>query len=82
MGYGTFNSKLTVAPWKTIPCTYILCENDKAIPLAVQEGMIAMAQQMAPESFDVIERCSAGHSPFLSQPKWLASKLVKAAGGI
>jgi hypothetical protein len=79
--YPTFASQLAVAPWKVIPSTYILCANDMAIPLAAQEGMIGMAQDVAPSSFDVVERCDASHSPFISQPEWLADKFVKAAGG-
>ncbi|KAH6721258.1 prolyl aminopeptidase-like protein [Leptodontidium sp. 2 PMI_412] len=77
--YLTFTSALTTAPWKTIPSTYILCEKDNAIPLQGQEGMIAGAKQVAPEAFDVVERCDASHSPFLSQPEWLAEKLVESA---
>ncbi|KAN0101848.1 prolyl aminopeptidase-like protein [Hyaloscypha variabilis] len=79
--YRTFSSQQSVAPWKVIPSTYIVCEKDQAIPLPVQEGMLAMAHQLAPTSFDVIERCSASHSPFISQPEWLAKMLIKAAGG-
>ena len=79
--YPTFASQVTVAPWKVIPSTYILCEKDMAIPVAVQEGMVAMAKGMAPNSFDVVERCDASHSPFISQPEWLAEKFIKAAGG-
>lgn len=77
--YSTFASQLTVAPWKTIPSTYILCEKDNAIPIAAQEGMIAAAKAMAPGAFDVVERIAASHSPFISQPEWFADKLVKAA---
>jgi pimeloyl-ACP methyl ester carboxylesterase len=62
-----------------IPSTYIVCTNDMAIPLAGQEGMIAKAKELAPTSFDVIERSDAGHSPFVSQPEWLTEKLIKAA---
>ncbi|RDW75805.1 hypothetical protein BP5796_06626 [Coleophoma crateriformis] len=79
-GYKTLFSDLTVEPWRIVPSTYILCEADNAIPIQVQEGMIAHAQSIAPNAFDVIERCSAGHSPFLSQPEWLAEKLIKSAG--
>jgi hypothetical protein len=79
--YRTFSSQQSVAPWKVIPSTYIVCEKDQAIPLHAQEGMLEMAQKMVPTSFDVIERCSASHSPFISQPQWLAEKLIKAAGG-
>lgn len=79
--YKTFLSQQSVAPWKVIPSTYIVCENDQAIPLPAQEGMLGMAHQMAPTSFDAIERCGASHSPFISQPGWLSEKLIKAAGG-
>ncbi|RDW82484.1 alpha hydrolase-16 [Coleophoma cylindrospora] len=79
-GYKTFFSDLTVEPWRIVPSTYILCEADNAIPIQAQEGMVAHAQSIAPNAFDVIERCSAGHSPFLSQPEWLAEKLIKSAG--
>ncbi|KAE8445584.1 hypothetical protein EG329_013217 [Mollisiaceae sp. DMI_Dod_QoI] len=77
--YPTFSSELTVAPWKVIPSTYILCEKDNAIPPSIQEAMIAAAKEIAPSAFDVVERCDAGHSPFISQPEFLAEKLIKAA---
>jgi len=78
--YPTMSSNLSVAPWKVIPSTYIMSENDQALPLPAQEGMIDQAHKMEARSFDVIERCSASHSPFISQPEWLAEKLIKAAG--
>ncbi len=77
--YLTFASTVTVAPWKTVPSTYILCEKDNAIPVPGQDGMIAAAKQVVPESFDVVERCQASHSPFLSVPDWLAEKLIESA---
>jgi hypothetical protein len=58
----------------------ILCEKDAAIPSFAQEGMIQTAQAAVPSSFDVVERVDASHSPFISQPEWLAEKLAKAAG--
>lgn len=76
----TFSSQLTVAPWKTIPSTYILCEEDQAIPIHGQEAMVAGAKQAAPDSFDVVESCSAGHSPFLSMPDKVTEFLKRAAG--
>jgi hypothetical protein len=79
--YATFSCPLTVAPYKAIPSSYILCENDKAILIQAQESIVAAAQKVAPNAFDVVERCDAGHSPFISQPEWLAEKLIKAAGG-
>jgi hypothetical protein len=43
--------------------------------------MVAVAQQMATGSFDVVERIEASHSPFISQPGKVAEILVRAAGG-
>jgi hypothetical protein len=77
--YPTFFSQLTVAPYKVIPSTYILCEKDNAIPIQAQEGMVAGAKAAAQSAFDVVERTDASHSPFISQPEWLADKLIKAA---
>lgn len=77
--YPTFSSQLTVAPYKIIPSTYILCEKDNAIPVSAQEGMVAGAKAAAPSAFDVVERVDASHSPFISQPEWLAEKFIKAA---
>ncbi|KAI9052432.1 hypothetical protein LZ554_003778 [Drepanopeziza brunnea f. sp. 'monogermtubi'] len=35
--FRTFSSRLTVAPWKTIPSTYVVCEKDNAIPVQGQD---------------------------------------------
>ncbi|WUD70377.1 alpha/beta hydrolase [Streptomyces sp. NBC_00510] len=55
---------LTQTAWRTIPSTYILCEQDLAIPLPLQEAMATRAQRTV--------RLHSGHSPFLSQPAELA----------
>ncbi|KOV74145.1 hypothetical protein ADL00_02785 [Streptomyces sp. AS58] len=60
---------LTQAAWHTLPSTYILCEQDMAIPLPLQEAMATRAQHT--------ERLRSGHSPFLSQPAELARILRK-----
>jgi len=78
--YPTFSSVQTVAPWKVIPSTYIACERDLAIPIQVQDGMVAKARAKVSTAFDVVERVDASHSPFISQPQWLADKLAEAAG--
>lgn len=77
--YRTFFSQLTAEPWRTIPSAYLVCEKDNAIPLAGQQGMIAMAQGMAANSFEMVETCSASHSPFLSMPETVADFLAKVA---
>ena len=45
--YATFSSQMTAEPWRKIPSTYIVCEDDKAIPLQGQLGMIEQAKSMA-----------------------------------
>ena len=72
---GVFESKPTYAAWKHIPSTFLVCENDNAIPLAAQEGMLS--QDGA--NFDVV-RCGADHSPFLSMPDYTADVVRRAAG--
>jgi hypothetical protein len=66
----------------TIPSSYLICEKDNAIPFQAQEGMIAMAQAKNPKAFDIVERCEASHSPFLSMPDTLAAFLVKSSKGV
>ncbi|KAI0454902.1 Alpha/beta hydrolase fold-1 [Xylaria acuta] len=56
-----------------IPMTYLLCENDKAIPLQLQEYMAAAIPAMK------MRRCAAGHSPFLSRPDFTGEVIIEAA---
>ncbi|KAK3718651.1 hypothetical protein LTR37_004868 [Vermiconidia calcicola] len=72
---GTFRSKATYAAWKHIPCTYLICENDRAIPVKAQEAMV----QQPGAGFEVV-RCEADHSPFLCMPDFTAEVVRRAAG--
>lgn len=45
-----------------IPSTYLLCEGDAALALQLQESMAASVPGIK------LERCTSGHSPFMSQP--------------
>ncbi|OZM79168.1 alpha/beta hydrolase [Pseudonocardia sp. MH-G8] len=58
---------LTSAAWHTIPSTYVVCEQDAAIPMHAQEAMAQRAGR--------VERLPTSHSPFLSRPAELASIL-------
>jgi pimeloyl-ACP methyl ester carboxylesterase len=62
--YASMRQRLTETAWKSIPSTYVICENDNAIPVAVQEVLAERA--------DDVQRLSTSHSPFLSQPAALA----------
>jgi pimeloyl-ACP methyl ester carboxylesterase len=66
----TSMSSLTAAssgPVRTHPATYVVCEQDHAVPVVAQEAMAA--------SFDRVERLPSSHSPMLSMPGRLADVL-------
>jgi pimeloyl-ACP methyl ester carboxylesterase len=62
-----FAQPLTRAAWRTIPSTYVLCEQDAAIPIGAQEAMAERAGRVL--------RMPTSHSPFLSRPAQLAGVL-------
>lgn len=60
------------AAWKYVPSTYLITENDQAVPSQYQEAF-------AKQACTAVERCSAGHPPQLSQPEMLARKIGGAS---
>lgn len=72
---GAFWSKATYNAFKHIDSTYLICENDNAIPLVAQEHMISQ-----PGARFTVERCKASHSPFLSMPELTANFIRRSAG--
>ena len=60
----SFAETQTAAAWTAIPSTYVICENDKAIPVPAQEAMSTRAGRTI--------RIASGHSPFLSRPDDIA----------
>ena len=65
-----FNQPITEVAWKEIPSTYIICEQDKAIPVFAQEAMSGRATSVV--------RINTDHSPFLSAPADLARLIAQA----
>jgi pimeloyl-ACP methyl ester carboxylesterase len=66
----TSMSGLTAAssgPVRTHPATYVVCEQDQALPVVAQEAMGA--------ALDRVERLPSSHSPMLSLPGRLADVL-------
>ncbi|MGW6441792.1 alpha/beta fold hydrolase [Lentzea sp. NPDC055074] len=59
--------RLRAAGWLTIPSTYVVCDNDKTMPPALQEEMATRAS--------VVHHLPTSHSPFLSAPASLAELL-------
>jgi pimeloyl-ACP methyl ester carboxylesterase len=56
-----------LAAWHTIPSTYVIGEQDAAIPYAMRERFAARAGSVA--------RMDTSHSPFLSRPGETAALL-------
>jgi len=66
------------AAWRSIPVTYLVCRNDRALPEAVQEMMASRIEKA--DSGVVVHReyCEASHSPFLSMP----DRVVEVVRGV
>jgi hypothetical protein len=75
---GSIAAKATGAAWKVIPTSYLLCEEDLAIPPGRQEEMIRDAKSVGAE-IDVT-RIKSSHSPFLSKIDETAQWVRRVAG--
>ena len=55
---------LTEAAWRHLPSSYVVCDQDRAIPPAAQEAMATRT--------GTVHHLPSSHSPFLSRPAELA----------
>jgi pimeloyl-ACP methyl ester carboxylesterase len=62
--YASFTAKATGESWRVVPTAYLLCEEDRALPVEAQEGFVEEVRRMGGEMD--LRRIQAGHSPFLS----------------
>ncbi|HSW06222.1 alpha/beta hydrolase [Aquabacterium sp.] len=69
----------TAARWGSVPRTFIRCTGDRAIPIAVQDKMIAEADALTPNNRFVQQTLTTSHSPFVSSPAPLVSALIAQA---
>ena len=67
----SFGQPVRAAAWRTIPSTYVICHDDRAVSLGFQRAL-------ASRTTDVVEM-STSHSPFFSQPSRVADVLVELA---
>jgi pimeloyl-ACP methyl ester carboxylesterase len=65
------STPLSAAAWKTVPSTYVICDEDRAVPPPAQEAMAARAGS--------VRRLPSSHSPFLSRPDEVAEIVRDAA---
>jgi pimeloyl-ACP methyl ester carboxylesterase len=64
--------------FREVPITYLLCENDQALPMGVQKMMIGRIEEVGVK-VGTIESCEGSHSPFLSMPEKVVEVVVRAA---
>jgi pimeloyl-ACP methyl ester carboxylesterase len=67
-----FAHPVRAAAWREIPSTYVVCTEDRSLPVELQRGLFA------PRAGEVLEVASS-HAPFFSQPVWLADVLAERA---
>ncbi|OAL01997.1 alpha/beta-hydrolase [Phaeosphaeriaceae sp. SRC1lsM3a] len=76
----TFYSKTSAASWLEIPTSYLLCEDDLAIPILGQEAMTDKVKELGGDI--EVTRVKSGHSPFLSKVEetaaWVEGVVRKA----
>ena len=71
-------STVTYAAWRHVPSTYLLCTEDRTIPIQTQEALVGRAKKDGAEM--KTEMLRAGHSPFLSVPDEVVQAIRRAAG--
>ena len=76
--WATKNSPATGTAYVNIPAAYLLCEDDRAIPLFVQELMVEKARGKG-ASFET-EKIKTAHTPWLVVPDQVAAYIRKHAG--
>lgn len=70
------SGKISGAPWKDLPTTYIHCAQDMAIMLSLQQSMVQDAVNTGGKL--ITKAIDSGHCPFLSQPEALLGIVEEA----
>lgn len=72
--YQMYFQKTTWAPYKEIDSSFVYCTKDNAVPLPVQQGMVAGSGVTFHET-----TVEASHSPFLSKTEEVVRAIIEAA---
>lgn len=67
--YNVQLTEITNEAYRYVPSTYLICDNDQAVPPQFQEMFAKRANAL-------VEHCDSGHSPHLSQPDKLVKEIV------
>ncbi|GAA1769088.1 alpha/beta hydrolase [Streptomonospora arabica] len=67
---------LTPQGWGRLPRTFLRCADDRSLPAAVQDLMIAEADAAFPDNPFTVRTLPGSHSPFAARPGELAAALT------
>ncbi|MEU8967459.1 hypothetical protein AB0C89_38030, partial [Streptomyces sp. NPDC048491] len=67
---------VTPQRWGRVPRTFLRCADDRALPTAVQDLMIAEADRAVPANPFTVRTLPGSHSPFAARPRELAAALL------
>lgn len=70
----SFTDTVTAAAWQELPCTYVACTEDKALPYPAQEAMAARS--------GTVVTMRSSHSPVFSHPDELADLIAAVAASL
>lgn len=76
----SFWSTSTHAAWRDIPTTYVLCLKDRPTTVVAARYLVEAARASGRHKIDKVIEVEAGHSPFISMPRWTAEMLIGEAG--
>lgn len=75
----TFDDKTRTAAWRKIPSAYLVCEDDRALPPALQKSMIETVKEQG--GVIDVESIPWAHSPHIGKPEPVAAFIDRAARG-
>lgn len=67
---------VTAQRWGRIPRTFLRCADDRGLPTATQDLMIAEADRAMPGNPFTVRTLPGSHSPFAARPRELAAALL------
>lgn len=73
--WATKNSPATSASYLEIPCSYLLCQDDRAVPLFVRELMVEKARSHG--AVIGTAKVKTGHTPWFVVPDEVAAFIKK-----
>lgn len=68
------------AGWADVPVWYLVCLDDQAMPVHIQEGMVEAARRKGADI--TTRRVDSGHSPCLSKPKEVVEFISEAVAAV